>query len=76
MPYGAFVEFMPGKEGLLHISEVSWSRLESMDDAGFKPGEKVKVKLVGIDQRSGKYKLSRKVLMPDPRKAKEESAAE
>jgi len=66
-PYGAFVEFMPGKEGLLHISEISWSRLESMDGV-FELGDKVKVKLVGIDERSGKCKLSRKVLMPRPEK--------
>jgi len=66
-PYGAFVEFMPGKEGLLHISEISWSRLESMDGV-FELGDKVKVKLLGIDERSGKCKLSRKVLMPRPEK--------
>lgn len=64
-PYGAFVEFLPGKEGLLHISEISWSRLETMDDV-FEVGEQIKVKLVGIDKRSGKYKLSRKVLLPKP----------
>lgn len=66
-PYGAFVEFLPGKEGLLHISEISWSRLETMDGV-FEVGEQIKVKLVGIDKRSGKYKLSRKVLIPKPEK--------
>ena len=65
MPYGAFVEFIPGKEGLLHISEISWKRLESMDDV-FNVGDKVKVKLLGIDSRSGKFKLSRKVLLDNP----------
>ncbi|MDE1191638.1 MAG: polyribonucleotide nucleotidyltransferase [Arachidicoccus sp.] len=63
--FGAFVEFLPKKEGLLHISEISWKRLESMDGI-FKEGDKVKVKLVGIDQKTGKYKLSRKALMPRP----------
>ncbi len=65
MPYGAFVEFLPGKEGLLHISEISWKRLESMDDV-FKEGDIVKVQLIGIDRRSGKFKLSRKVLVEKP----------
>jgi polyribonucleotide nucleotidyltransferase len=63
--FGAFVEFLPKKEGLLHISEISWKRLETMDGI-FKEGEKVKVKLLDIDPRSGKFKLSRKVLMPRP----------
>ncbi|HVI44885.1 MAG TPA: polyribonucleotide nucleotidyltransferase [Chitinophaga sp.] len=65
MPYGAFVEFMPGKQGLLHISEVSWKRLETMDGV-LTEGEKVKVKLTGTDPKTGKFKLSRKVLMPKP----------
>ncbi len=65
MPYGAFVEFMPGKQGLLHISEISWKRLESMDDV-LNEGDKVKVKLTGVDKRSGKFRLSRKVLMENP----------
>lgn len=64
-PYGAFVEFLPKKEGLLHISEISWKRLENMDGV-LTEGEKIKVKLVGIDQRTGKFKLSRKALMPRP----------
>jgi len=63
--FGAFVEFLPKKEGLLHISEISWKRLETMDGV-LKEGDKIKVKLLGIDQRTGKFKLSRKVLMPRP----------
>ena len=54
--FGAFVEFMPGKQGLLHISEISWSRLESMDGL-FKEGDVVKVKLVGLDPKTGKFKI-------------------
>lgn len=65
MPYGAFVEFMPGKQGLLHISEVSWKRLETMDGV-LAEGDKVKVKLVGTDPKTGKFKLSRKILMDKP----------
>jgi polyribonucleotide nucleotidyltransferase len=63
--FGAFVEFMPKKEGLLHISEISWKRLETMDGI-FKEGDRVKVKLIGIDHKTGKFKLSRKVLLPKP----------
>jgi polyribonucleotide nucleotidyltransferase len=63
--FGAFVEFLPGKQGLLHISEISWKRLESMEGV-LKEGDKVKVKLIGIDHKTGKFKLSRKVLMPKP----------
>ncbi|MBL0359048.1 MAG: polyribonucleotide nucleotidyltransferase [Chitinophagaceae bacterium] len=63
--FGAFVEFLPKKEGLLHISEISWKRLETMDGI-FKEGDKVKVKLLEVDQRTGKFKLSRKALMPKP----------
>jgi len=65
MPYGAFVEFLPGKQGLLHISEVSWKRLETMEGV-LKEGDTVKVKLIGMDHKTGKFKLSRKVLMPKP----------
>ncbi len=65
MPFGAFVEFMPGKQGLLHISEISWQRLETMDGV-FKEGDKVTVKLTGTDPKTGKYKFSRKVLLPKP----------
>mgnify|MGYP003530070043 FL=1 len=63
--FGAFVEFMPGKQGLLHISEISWKRLESMEGV-LKGGDVVKVKLVGVDHKTGKFKLSRKALMPKP----------
>jgi len=63
--FGAFVEFLPKKEGLLHISEISWKRLDSMEGI-FKEGDKVKVKLLDIDPRTGKFKLSRKALMPKP----------
>ncbi|HVV05363.1 MAG TPA: polyribonucleotide nucleotidyltransferase [Puia sp.] len=65
MPYGAFVEFLPGKQGLLHISEVSHKRLETLDGV-LKEGDTVKVKLIGLDQKTGKFKLSRKVLIPKP----------
>ena len=63
--FGAFVEFLPGKQGLLHISEISWKRLETMDGV-LKEGDTVKVKLIGVDQKTGKFKLSRKALMPKP----------
>lgn len=66
MPYGAFVEFMPGKEGLLHISEIDWKRIETMDQAGIKEGDIIDVKLLEIDQKTGKFKLSRKALLPRP----------
>jgi len=65
MPYGAFVEFLPGKQGLLHISEISWKRLETMDGV-LNENDMVKVKLIGVDNKTGKFKLSRKVLMPKP----------
>jgi polyribonucleotide nucleotidyltransferase len=67
MPFGAFVEFMPGKQGLLHISEVSWSRLENLDGV-LKEGDSVKVKLLEVDKKTGKFRLSSKVLMPRPEK--------
>jgi polyribonucleotide nucleotidyltransferase len=63
--FGAFVEFLPGKQGLLHISEIMWKRLENMDNV-FQEGDKVKVKLIGIDPKTGKFKLSRKALLPKP----------
>ena len=66
MPYGCFVEFMPSKEGLLHISEISWNRLESVEDAGIKEGDKIQVKLLEIDQKTGKFRLSHKVLTEKP----------
>lgn len=67
MPYGAFVEFMPGKQGLLHISEISWERLDSLEGV-LKEGDKIKVKLQDVDPKTGKYRLSRKVLLPKPEK--------
>lgn len=66
MPYGAFVEFLPGKDGLLHISEIDWKRLDKVEDAGLKEGDVIEVKLVDVDQKTGKFKLSRKALMPRP----------
>ena len=69
--FGAFVEFMPGKQGLLHISEISWKRLETMDGI-FKEGDEVKVKLVGLDPKTGKFKLSHKALLPRPEQAPRE----
>ena len=74
MPFGAFVEFMPGKDGLLHISEIKWERLETMEGV-MEVGEEVKVKLIEVDKKTGKYRLSRKVLLPRPPK-KETSPAE
>jgi polyribonucleotide nucleotidyltransferase len=65
MPFGAFVEFMPGKDGLLHISEIKWERLENMEGV-LEVGEEVKVKLIEVDKKTGKYRLSRKVLLPRP----------
>lgn len=65
MPFGAFIEFMPGKDGLLHISEIKWERLEKMDGV-MEVGEEVSVKLIGIDKKTGKFRLSRKVLLPKP----------
>ncbi len=72
MPYGAFCEFLPGKDGLLHISEIDWKRLEKVEDAGIKEGDKVQVKLIDIDPKTGKFKLSRRVLMPRAPKAEED----
>ncbi len=66
MPYGVFCEILPGKDGLLHISEIEWRRLESVEEAGIKEGDTIQVKLMDIDARSGKLKLSRKVLLPRP----------
>jgi len=64
-PYGAFVEIMPGKDGLLHISEIEWRRLEKVEEV-LKEGDVIEVKLLSIDERSGKLKLSRKALLPKP----------
>ena len=66
MPYGAFVEFMPGKDGLLHISEIDWKRFETMEETGIKEGDKITIKLLDIDPKTGKFKLSRKVLIEKP----------
>lgn len=68
MPFGAFVEFMPGKDGLLHISEIKWERLENMEGV-LEVGEEIKVKLIEVDKKTGKYRLSRKVLLPRPPRA-------
>ena len=66
MPYGAFVEFMPGKDGLLHISEIDWKRLETVEESGLKEGDKIQVKLIDIDEKTGKFKLSRRALLEKP----------
>ena len=66
MPYGCFVEILPGKDGLLHISEIDWKRLETVEEAGLKEGDKITVKLLEIDPKTGKYKLSHRVLIPKP----------
>ena len=66
MPYGCFVEFLPGKDGLLHISEIDWKRLDTVEEAGIKEGDEIDVKLIDIDQKTGKYKLSRRVLIEKP----------
>ena len=66
MPYGCFVEILPGKDGLLHISEIDWKRLETVEEAGIKEGDKIQVKLLEIDPKTGKYKLSHRVLVDKP----------
>ena len=66
MPYGCFVEFLPGKDGLLHISEIDWKRLDTVEEAGIKEGDEIDVKLIEIDQKTGKFKLSRRVLIEKP----------
>ena len=66
MPYGVFVEFMPGKDGLLHISEMDWRRLETVEETGLREGDNVTVKLVDIDPKTGKFRLSRRELLPKP----------
>ncbi|MFM7852705.1 MAG: S1 RNA-binding domain-containing protein, partial [Flammeovirgaceae bacterium] len=75
MPFGAFVEFMPSKDGLLHISEIKWERLETMDGV-MQVGEEVKVKLIEIDKKTGKFRLSRKVLLPKPASKAETPSAQ
>ena len=72
MPFGAFVEFMPGKDGLLHISEIKWERLKDMEGV-LEVGEPIKVKLVEVDKKTGKFRLSRKVLLPKPEKKSDPS---
>jgi polyribonucleotide nucleotidyltransferase len=69
MPFGAFVEILPGKDGLLHISEVEWRRLDSLDGV-LKEGDEIEVKLIEVDKKTNKLKLSRKVLLPRPEKDK------
>jgi len=66
LDFGAFVEFMPGRDGLLHISEISWNRLGTMEESGLKEGDKVRVKLIEIDKKTGKYRLSMRALQPKP----------
>ena len=66
MPYGCFVEIMPGKDGLLHISEIDWKRLETVEEAGLHEGDTITVKLVDIDPKTGKFKLSHRALIPKP----------
>ena len=66
MAYGAFVEFMPGKEGLLHISEIDWKRFDTMEETGIKEGDTIDVKLLEVDPKTGKFKLSAKVLKEKP----------
>ncbi len=72
--FGAFVEFLPGKDGLLHISEISWDRIDTMDGV-FKEGDKIKVKLVEVDKKTGKFRLSAKVLLPKPEKPEAPAAS-
>ncbi len=64
--FGMFVEIIPGKEGLLHISEIEWRRLEKVEDSGFSAGDEIEVKLLDVDKKTGKLKLSRKALLPRP----------
>ncbi|MCM1521053.1 MAG: polyribonucleotide nucleotidyltransferase, partial [Muribaculaceae bacterium] len=66
LEFGAFVEFMPNRDGLLHISEISWDRLENMEASGLKEGDEVQVKLIEIDKKTGKYRLSMRALLPKP----------
>ncbi|OJV44872.1 MAG: polyribonucleotide nucleotidyltransferase [Bacteroidales bacterium 36-12] len=73
MPYGCFVEFLPGKEGLLHISEIDWKRIETMETSGIKENDIVEVKLLDIDAKTGKFKLSRKALLPRPPREEKKS---
>ena len=71
MPYGCFVEFLPGKDGLLHISEIDWKRYEKIEDTDLQEGQQIEVKLIDIDPKTGKFKLSRRALLPKPEGYKE-----
>ena len=75
MPYGCFVEFMPGKEGLLHISEIDWKRYETIEETGIKEGDHIRIKLLEIDPKTGKFRLSAKVLKEKPEGYVEEKPA-
>lgn len=75
-PFGAFVEFMPGKDGLLHISEISWDRIETMEDSGIKEGDELTVKLIEVDKKTGKFRLSMKALTPRPARKEGEEGGE
>jgi polyribonucleotide nucleotidyltransferase len=66
MPYGCFVEFMPGKEGLVHISELDWKRFETMEETGIKEGDKIMIKLLEVDEKTGKFRLSARALKEKP----------
>ena len=66
MPFGAFVEIMPGKDALLHISEIDYKRFETMEETGLKEGDMIEVKVIGIDPKTNKLKLSHRVLIPQP----------
>jgi polyribonucleotide nucleotidyltransferase len=66
MPYGCFVEFLPGKEGLLHISEIDWKRFETMEETGIKEDDEIEVKLLDVDPKTGKFKLSHRALLEKP----------
>ena len=73
MAFGAFVEFLPGKDGLLHISEISWDRIDSMENSGIKEGDELTVKLIEIDKKTGKFRLSMKALTPRPPRSEREN---
>lgn len=75
MPYGCFVEFMPGKEGLLHISEIDWKRYETMEETGIQEGDKIRIKLLEVDEKTGKFRLSAKALKEKPEGYQEERPA-
>lgn len=71
--FGSFIEFLPGRQGLLHVSEIDWKRVENVDEY-LKPGDIVEIKLIGIDEKTGKFKLSRKVLLPKPEREERKPA--